>query len=134
MSYVEDLRGALAYTSGIARRVQNLWELHLPDEAEQQVMAHLDAATDSLIAAQSILREHGHEATGGRSVAASAGADKSWRETVYGGKKDSGTVVRRTSKTAVQKPDMASTSAPAMDVAHPWRTEERKPKMEEEPY
>lgn len=127
MSYAEQLRGALAATSGVARRITDLRALGLTDAQEAAVEAALDDATDRLIGAVNVLREAGVLAPGIGSIAASAGQDKSWRETVYGGKKSSGDIVAQRAKMAnIIKRSKEVPKLPPVeseqDAAHPWRT------------
>lgn len=124
MSYAEDIRGALAATSGASRRVLALRDLGLPEEREQAVQDFLDTATDALIQVSNILRDHGYIANGSNLITASAGQDKGWRETVYGGKKEAGTTTKVMGRSKSSKAKSAPpASAPELDVSHPWRSE-----------
>ena len=128
MSYADDIRGAVASVAGAARRVMALRELGLPAEEEQKVQDCLDRAADELLTVVSVLSTHGHTSTGMHAVAGgagSAGADKSWRQSVYGGRKDTGVTHKRAT---VRTPAASAPAIPEepVDVAHPWRTEDRR--------
>lgn len=81
MSYADALRGALAATSQVARRVQHLHELGLPAEWELVVQTEMDVATASILNAQRVLVEHNVAAIGTNLITSSAQAalDKSKR-------------------------------------------------------
>lgn len=139
MSYADDVRGALAATSGVSRRVQALRELKLGEDDEKVIQGWLDDARAALLEVMDILKRTGHMTPGASLIAAAAGNDKSWRERVYGGQKDTGQVRvaipgvgKRPARTYEEvfgepPPPHAGPQPPDVDLAHPWRSgEERK--------
>jgi hypothetical protein len=143
MSYADALRGALAATSQVARRVQHLQELGLPEDCEQQVQRCMDEATSSVLAAQKVLVEHGLGAIGTNLITSSAQAalDKSKRQErlMEVAERPWKSVRERVAETSPRPtgkrrarsyeelfPEEPKTvpedSASEIDVSHPWRT------------
>jgi hypothetical protein len=142
MSYADDVRGALAATSGASRRSQALHDLGMTPDDTAEIQGCLDDARNALLGAVDVLKRTGNGSPSLNMIASGAtpaGADKSWRETVYGGKKDStGTRAhvkgRPRTYDEVFDPDntteiLSAREVPVptveVDISHPWRTEER---------
>lgn len=130
MSYATEVRGALAQTSGLARRVMALRELGLPEEDVEAIQGHLDQAVEEIMAVADRLKVHGITATGMELIQAGnertqrlnrLAEDTSWMERAKGNRS---APKRKRTYEEVFPEDSAPAVAPAqqMDAAHPWRT------------
>ena len=125
MSYATEVRGALAQTSGLARRVMALRELGLPEEEQEAIQGHLDQAVEELMAVADRLKVHGITAQGMDII--QAGNDRARRIDALA--QDTSWLQRNKSSKGAPKPkrtyeEVFGPGEPAqqVDAAHPWRT------------
>ena len=138
MSYADDIRGALAATSGVSRRVMALRELGLPEQDQQAIQQWLDLATGYLVAVSDTLAGHGITAKAMDVIAGSARNDRAartqrlmevaerpWKSVKERVKEQEQRAPRR--KRTYEEVFPEDTAVPAgsaseIDAAHPWRT------------